>query len=628
MRERKFVNQNIDKWAQIERNLKRKQKNPEELRRELIQVTDDLAYARTFYRSRSIRVYLNGLAQSVYQSLYARRKPVWKSVKSFFQYDVPKIIYFSRMELLVSFLLLILSVGIGILSTAKDASFANAILGSDYVKMTEENIKSGNPLGVYKKQDQLSMFYSIARNNLEVGLKVFLFGLLASYGAVILMLGNGIALGVFIYFFYSRNLATEFNTTVWMHGSIEILTLVIETLAGILLGKGLVYPGTMSRSKAFAVWGRRAAMLYLATIPFVLFAAFIESFLTRYTEMPNLLRLLLIFSSVALMVFYFIWYPIKTFRNKIDPDTEEAEMKADSGFEFSTKNILSTAQMFNKSLQFIGLHFKLIIGFCFGITFLFLAFDFVVQNNEYFKQYKVFTLDIETMLAQFMALNFTELYLVFGNIGVLLNANNSLVLYALNSILMGSILLFTFHIFHSYFKQLEINKLASVVYAFVLSFGFNLVFLQNYFILQILTVFISPILLGFYVDQALKIKNISIIEKLKLLLGNSNKRISGLALILFVQLILGTFFIVSPFSSLSISFVQLNFDFSGELNEFISEYLMAFLMVFMLSISLVMFFLQSMFLNFTLNEILSANEITDGIENIGKNKKVYGIETE
>jgi hypothetical protein len=41
-----------------------------------------------------------------------------------------------------------------------------------------------------------------------------------------------------------------------------------------------------------------------------------------------------------------------------------------------------------------------------------------------------------------------------------------------------------------------------------------------------------------------------------------------------------------------------------------------------------MFFFQSMFLNFTLNEILSANEITDGIENIGKNKKVYGIETE
>ena len=67
MRERKFVNQNIDKWAQIERNLKRKQKNPEELRKDLIQVTDDLAYVRTFYRSRSIRVYLNGLAQSVYR---------------------------------------------------------------------------------------------------------------------------------------------------------------------------------------------------------------------------------------------------------------------------------------------------------------------------------------------------------------------------------------------------------------------------------------------------------------------------------------------------------------------------------------------------------------------------------
>jgi hypothetical protein len=328
------------------------------------------------------------------------------------------------------------------------------------------------------------------------------------------------------------------------------------------------------------------------------------------------------------MVFYFIWYPIKTFKNKVDLEIGGVEMKADSELEFNTKDILSTAQVFNKSLQFIGLHFKLIIGFCLGITFLFLALDFVIQNNEYFKQYKVFTLDIETLLAQFMALNFTELYQVLGNIGVLLNTNNSLVLYALNSILMGCILLFSFHIFHSHFKQLERNKLASLVYAFVLSFGLNLAFLQNYFILQILIVFISPILLGFYVDQALKIKKISIMEKLKLLFGNSNKRISGLALILFIQLLLGTFFIVSPFSSLSISFVQLNFNVSGELNEFISKYLIAFLMVFMLSISLVMFFLQSMFLNFTFNEILSANEITEGIENIGKNKKVYGIETE
>lgn len=127
MRERKFVNQNIDKWAQIERNLKRKQKNPEELRKDLIQVTDDLAYARTFYRSRSIRVYLNGLAQSVYHSLYTTRKPIWNSIKLFFRIEVPKIIYFSRKELLVSFLLLLMSVGIGILSTAKDASFANLV---------------------------------------------------------------------------------------------------------------------------------------------------------------------------------------------------------------------------------------------------------------------------------------------------------------------------------------------------------------------------------------------------------------------------------------------------------------------------------------------------------------------
>ena len=628
MRERKFVNQNIDKWAQIERNLKRKQKNPEEMRKDLIQVTDDLAYARTFYRSRSIRVYLNGLAQSVYHSLYTTRKPIWNSIKLFFRIEVPKIIYFSRKELLVSFLLLLMSVGIGILSTAKDASFANLVLGADYVKMTEANIKSGNPLGVYKSQDQLSMFYSIARNNLEVGLKVFLFGLLASYGAVVLMISNGIALGVFIYFFYSRNLVSEFNTTVWMHGSIEILTLVIETLAGILLGRGLIYPGTLSRTKAFAVWGRRAAMVYLATIPFVLFAAFIESFLTRYTDMPNALRLMLIFISVAVMVFYFVWYPIKTFRNQIDLELGGAEIKADVEFKFNPKDILNSFQIFNKTLQFIGLRFKLILGFCLGISILFLVINFSIQNNAYFMQYKVLSVDIETLIDQFLALNFTELFAVLGNIGILLNKDYSLVLYVMNSTLMGIMLLFSFAIFKSFFKQFQVDRMASIIYAFVVSFTLNLAFLQNYFILKLIVVLLTPLIIGFYTDRSLNIKNLSASEKLKLILSNSNKLSSSIVAILIVQLLVSTLFIVSPFSSMSISFIQLNFNISNEANEILSKYLMAFLMVFMFCFSLVLFFVQSMFLNFTLNEIISADEISEGIENMGKNKKVYGIETE
>jgi uncharacterized membrane protein SpoIIM required for sporulation len=628
MRERKFVDQNIEKWAQIERNLKRKQKNPEELRKELIQVTDDLAYARTFYRSRSVRVYLNGLAQSVYHKLYTARKPVWTSIKYFFKMDVPKIIYYSRKELLVSFLVLILSVGIGILSTAKDASFASSILGADYVKMTEENIKNGNPLGVYKSQDQFSMFYSIARNNLEVGLKVFLFGLLASYGAVVLMISNGIALGVFIYFFYSRNLVSEFNTTVWMHGSIEILTLVIETLAGILLGRGLIYPGTLSRTKAFAVWGRRAAMVYLATIPFVLFAAFIESFLTRYTDMPDILKIMLILISVAVMVFYFVWYPIRLYRNQSDFDLGPPEIKMDIEFEFNPKAILNTAEIFNKTVQFIVKRFKAFIGFSLAFSGLYLLATYMLFSNNYFNSYKVIDLGAEELFSEFLAFNFNELYALIGNLGIMFNSNGNLFIYIINSLWMGSILLFSLRLFKSQFKHLSFDIFAAFMNAFLMAFILNLGFLFDNFILKLFAVFLSPILIGYAIDRAFKFDNGVFLEKLKFLTSSALKRSNRLVMIFIFALLIGMVFIVSPVSTMGVSFIQLNFILSIENAENISKLIMAFSVLLLGSFILAFYFIQCLFFSFTLNEIVTAGEIIEGIEEIGNNKKVYGIETE
>jgi uncharacterized membrane protein SpoIIM required for sporulation len=238
MRERKFVEQNKEKWAQFEQDLRSKKKDPRLLRDQLVQISDDLSYARTFYRNRSVRIYLNGLGQQIYSHIYRSRTQVLASLGTFFKDDIPRILYFCRKEMLISFLVLLLSVGIGVFSSARDEGFARSVLGDGYVEMTLENIRDGDPMGVYKQEGQAAMFFSIAGNNLRVALMVFLSGLLASYGAIVIMARNGIMLGVFMYFFYSRNLATEFNLTVWMHGTIEILTLVVETTAGMLLGRG------------------------------------------------------------------------------------------------------------------------------------------------------------------------------------------------------------------------------------------------------------------------------------------------------------------------------------------------------------------------------------------------------
>ena len=74
MKETKFIEQNKEKWAKFERMSKGDKKvNPNESAELFTEITEDLSYARTFYKRRSVRVYLNQLSQSVFKNLYKKR---------------------------------------------------------------------------------------------------------------------------------------------------------------------------------------------------------------------------------------------------------------------------------------------------------------------------------------------------------------------------------------------------------------------------------------------------------------------------------------------------------------------------------------------------------------------------
>ena len=74
MRETDFIRQNREKWEDFERLIGAQNKDPEKLSDLFIEVTDDLSYSRTYYPNRSVRVYLNGIAQTVFQSIYRSKR--------------------------------------------------------------------------------------------------------------------------------------------------------------------------------------------------------------------------------------------------------------------------------------------------------------------------------------------------------------------------------------------------------------------------------------------------------------------------------------------------------------------------------------------------------------------------
>nr|BFF41352.1 hypothetical protein BACY1_31570 [Tenacibaculum mesophilum] len=108
----------------------------------------------------------------------------------------------------------------------------------------------------------------------------------------------------------------ESSRTIWIHGTIEISVIVIAGCAGLVLGNGLLFPKTYSRLESFKRSMKDGLKIMVSTIPFFIVAGFLEGFVTRHTEMPDWLAVLIIATSLALIIFYYVIYPIKVYKNQ------------------------------------------------------------------------------------------------------------------------------------------------------------------------------------------------------------------------------------------------------------------------------------------------------------------------
>ena len=353
MRETEFIDRNKDKWARYEASLSRNDQDPELLHQLYVHTTDDLSASRTFYPNRSVRVYLNGLAQRTFLQIYRGRRGEVGKLVSFWTEELPRAVYASRCPLFVALLLFLISMLIGVLSYRIDPVFAETILGKSYVDMTKANIAEGDPMAVYKSMDAFGMSLHITLNNLLVAFLTFLAGATFCVGTVVYLIRNGVMLGVFQYFFFAQGtysalevspaissvlrglsygltagggglerilasviylgtgegLFRESLLTIWIHGALEISSIVIAGGAGLTMGSGLLFPGTLTRLQSFGRSARRGLKIMLGTVPLFIVAGFLEGYVTRHTELPDALRFALILLSFGFIVWYYVIYP-------------------------------------------------------------------------------------------------------------------------------------------------------------------------------------------------------------------------------------------------------------------------------------------------------------------------------
>ena len=310
MKEVTFIRQNIAKWRSAELVAESiGEADAAQLADTYIDVTSDLAFAQTHYPDSKITRYLNNLASALHNEIYRSHRYRWQSLLTFWTHDVPLTMWEARRELLLSFTIFAVSAFVGFLSQMLDPEFCRIILGDNYVDMTLQNIAQGEPMAVYSGDSADSMFGSSTLNNVRVSVVAFALGVLTSVGTGFVLFQNGVMLGAFQTLFAQHGLLWQSALAIWLHGTLEISSVVVAGAAGLAMGNGWLFPGTYPRLVSFRRGARRGLRIVVGTVPLFVVAGFIESFLTRHTEWSDLLRLAIIGASLAFVVYYFIVLP-------------------------------------------------------------------------------------------------------------------------------------------------------------------------------------------------------------------------------------------------------------------------------------------------------------------------------
>lgn len=619
MKETQFIDQNRQKWIDFEEALADTHKNPDKLHDIYIQVTDDLSHARTFYPTRSVRAYLNGLAQAVFGVIHKQKKSPLSKFRIFFTDELPQVVYESRWSFFWSTAFFILAFAIGFVSSMMDESFLKIILGDEYVSMTVENIKKGDPLAVYKSSGRFDMTFGIMVNNIRVTMIYFLLGIFAGIGSVAMMMYNGIMVGAFLQFFSRYNLLGEANLTIWMHGTFEISAIIIGTAAGITMGRGLIFPNTYTRLQAFQMTARRGIKIMVGVVSLLIVAAIIEGNLTRHTEAGDLFRGIFIAVCFVIVVGYFGWLPFYKARKGFKKPLEEAKLPPDSFYQIDYQKIKSGGEIFGDTFLFFNRHLSIFLKAATSAALMFCVSCFYLSKEKMSETFKLKT-DIfhqTSVLVQFF-LNEDIRLLPYLN-GVILAAIAFLIFRA---ILRGEQI-------HNYTRREELSSFVELVAIFEI-WSLLASFNEGMFTVSML------LLLPFFGLWAFVMYrfgfNFKFIAALKHTWWLINAHL-GLVIGSYLTLLLVGFLVFSLTNSSLLYFylwmVGWNMSFLSEahLDELI-VIIMTFVSAFSIFTIFSLIFTSIGFLFYSLLEINEANNLLERIKQIGQSRKIRGMARE
>jgi uncharacterized membrane protein SpoIIM required for sporulation len=243
-----------------------------------------LSVARAISLDHNVLSYLESLCARAYFQVYGARSSLFEGLAHFLRRGFPAAVRAALWPNLLAALWMILGGAIGFLLVEANADWYYTFVGGDMAggrtpAASTEYLREGLYDGADEAADMLYVFATyLFSHNAGIGMFAFALGFALGVPTVLLLFYNGLTLGAFLALYDSRGLLWDLVGWLSVHGTTELLAIVLCGGGGLVLAGAIIFPDRETRLESLARRGRAAGTLIMGAVLMLFVAGLLEGF--------------------------------------------------------------------------------------------------------------------------------------------------------------------------------------------------------------------------------------------------------------------------------------------------------------------------------------------------------------
>ena len=243
-------------------------------------VASSLSVARETSLDAATLAYLEALVQRAWFLVYGPRTTLWSWLGRFFGGEWSRAVRAIWPELLIALALMVAGTVIGWQLCAADPDWFYAMMPSQPGDLRVPGASHAvlkDTLFGNQGQNGLSVFAAyLFSHNAGIAILCFALGFAFGIPPVLLLIQNTTMLGAMLWLYHGQGLTLEVVGWLSIHGTTELLAILLAGGAGLHIGRSMAFPGPRSVLDAAAAAGQRTATVMAGVVLMLVVAGMLE----------------------------------------------------------------------------------------------------------------------------------------------------------------------------------------------------------------------------------------------------------------------------------------------------------------------------------------------------------------